>query len=87
MTVMSPPLTPFKDAHPETREAYLSGLARLRDINGNPEVWHCTVCDADIDGDDVLISYNVPTPFPYCTTETGPDKSCAGSGRDLVPAV
>ena len=23
MTVMSPPLTPFKDAHPETWEAYL----------------------------------------------------------------
>lgn len=86
MTVMSPPLIRFKDAQPETREAYLSGLARLRKINGNPEVWHCTICGADIDGDDVLISYNVPTPFPYCTTETGPVKSCAGSGTDLVPA-
>lgn len=85
MTVMSPPLVPFKDAHPEIQKAFQSELAWLRKINGNPGVWHCTICGADIDGDDVLISYDVPTPFPYCTTETGPDKSCAGSHTDLVP--
>ena len=85
-SVLSPPLVPFHQANPETRDAFLAGLRDMRGLDGNPAVWQCTVCRERIEGDDVLISYNVPRPIPYCTTETEPGRSCAGSGPDLVPA-
>lgn len=85
MTTWSAALVPFSGANPETQAAYLAGL-RQRGYDDNPEVWHCNVCGEEIDGQDILISYDVPTPIPFCTTETGPSKSCAGHGPDLVPA-
>jgi hypothetical protein len=83
--LMSPPLVPFKQADPETQQAFVTGL-RARGIEGNLDAWLCTICGATISGDDVLISYGVPTPYPYCTTMTGPHESCTGQHMALVPA-
>lgn len=84
-SVLSPPLVPFRQANRETQDAFLSGLRDIRGLDDNPSAWQCTVCKERIEGDDVLISYNVPRPIPYCTTETEPGRSCAGTGPDLVP--
>lgn len=85
-SMLSPPLVPFRQADHETQDAFLAGLHDMRGLGGNPAAWQCTVCKERIGGDDVLISYNVPRPIPYCTTEAKPGRSCAGSGPDLVPA-
>ena len=86
MVVRHGPLVPFKDAEPQTQADYLAGLAAQRGIDGNPAVWFCTICEQRIDGDDILIVYNVPTPIPYCTTVIAPDVACVGHGPALVPA-
>lgn len=83
---IEPPRVPFKQANPQTQAAFLAGLRELRGLDANPEVWLCTVCEEKINGNDILISYDVPTPIPYCTTETGPDESCPGYGPALIPA-
>lgn len=75
------PLVPFRQAEPPTRAAYLAGLHDLRGLDGSPDEWMCTVCSETVSGDDVLISYNVPTPIPFCATST-----CGGYGPALVPA-
>jgi hypothetical protein len=79
------PLVSYKNAEPQTKAAYLAGLLQLRGLDGNPHVWLCTVCGEKTCGDDIHISYNVPTPIPFCLNETGPGKSCRGYGPDLVP--
>lgn len=80
------PLVPFRQAEPQTQQDFLAGLPK-RGLSGNPPAWQCTVCEERTDGEDILISYNVPTPIPYCPTETGPHTSCAGYGPALVPAL
>jgi len=75
------PLVPFKQANPDTQANYLAGLLDLRGLAGNPDVWLCNVCGERIDGDNILISYNVQQSIPFCPTET-----CGGYGPDLVPA-
>lgn len=80
------PLVPYKKAAAETQAAYLAGLLQLRGLDDNPAVWLCTVCGEKTDGNDIYISYGVPTPIPFCPKETGPGGSCRGYGPDLVPA-
>lgn len=73
------PLVPYLEAAEDTRAAYLDGLRVLRSLNANPVAWHCRVCGEDTSGDQVLISYNVPTPITFCPTD-----GCAGYGPDLT---
>jgi len=83
--VIHGPLVPFKLAAPRTRADYLAALLAQRRLPGNPRTWQCNVCGERIAGDEVLISYDVPAPIPYCTTTTNRDRSCAGYGPSLVP--
>jgi hypothetical protein len=80
------PLVPYKNAEPQAKAAYLAGLLQLRGLGANPDVWLCTVCGEKTNGDDIHISYNVPTPIPFCLKETAPGRSCAGYGPGLLPA-
>jgi NAD-dependent SIR2 family protein deacetylase len=76
------PLVPYHEAHPDTQAAYLRGLKNQRDLDGNPEAWHCTRCGETAPGDDVLVSYGVgDTPIPYC-----PAQGCGAYGPELKPA-
>jgi len=83
--VISPflgPLVPYQQAEPQTRANFLEGLHRLYEFDGNPGAWRCTVCGETTAGDDVLITYNVPTPIQVC-----PASTCGGYGPQLVPAL
>ena len=73
-------LLPLREANPETKSAYLKGLQR-RELDGNPEAWHCIRCGTTIPGDDILISHEMPTPIPYC-----PGTNCTAYGPELKPA-
>ena len=56
MQVHHGPLVPFNEAEPQTKADFLAGLSTQRNLDGNPKVWLCTVCEARIKGDDILIS-------------------------------
>jgi len=75
-------LVPYHEARPETRAAYLEGLRDQRGLDGNPEAWTCVVRGETTAGDDILISYDVPTPIPFC-----PTTNCRGYGPHLKPAA
>jgi hypothetical protein len=79
-------LVPYILAEPQTKADFLVGLRELRGLDGNPDVWLCTVCGERTDGDDIYISYNVPTPIPFCPAKARPHGSRGGYGPDLVPA-
>lgn len=74
------PLVPYQQAEPQTRADFLEGLHRLYEFDGNPETWLCRACGELTAGDDILITYNVPTPIQVCP------KTCGGYGPQLVPA-
>ena len=57
------PLVPYEQAEPPTRADFLEGLLRLYRLEGNPGAWRCTVCRQATAGNDILITYNVPTPI------------------------
>ena len=82
MTMPITPLVPYGEASPETRADYLKGLHDLRGLDGNPEAWHCTRCGETIPGEEILISYDVPTPIPFC-----PSQDCTSYGPELKPAT
>lgn len=75
------PLVPYEQAEPNTRTDFLKGLLRLYGLEGNPGAWRCTVCGHTTAGNDILITYNVPTPIQVC-----PTKTCGGYGPQLGPA-
>lgn len=78
---VSPYLVPYRDAETQTRADFLDGLRSLYELDGNPRTWRCTVCGETTEGDEILITYNVPTPIQVC-----PGKTCGGYGPQLVPA-
>lgn len=73
------PLVPYEQAEPQTQD-FLEGLLRLYGLQGNPRAWRCTVCGQTTAGNDILITYNVPTPIQIC-----PTKTCGGYGPQQVP--
>lgn len=76
------PLVPYQQAQPQTRADFLAGLDMLYGLDGNPEAWRCTLCGETVTGNEVLITYNVPTPIQVC-----PSEGCSGHGPRLVPAL
>ena len=77
-------LVPYRQANPETREAFLAGLKRLRGMDGMPDEWTCTQCGQVTPGEDIHISYGlgVDSPQPACLL--CPDDRF-GFGSDLRP--
>lgn len=77
---VSPPLAKYREAGADTREAF-DAAAKTYWHAPPPAGARCSVCGHEDAIGDVLISYQVPTPMPYCSAPPdGKGKGCAGMG-------
>ncbi len=75
-------LVPFNQANSETKVAFLAGLKRWRQLDGNPDHWLCAICGTLARGFEIYLSYGqgVDTPQPVCVND-----KCGGIGIYLRP--